>query len=148
MASGIVSKCTPFLTGSASRRSRIVSIVFRILGMFFGVLLRNGREEQSKTNPTGDRRRVTECGKNKEEQPPRLKGHRPEASAWAMGESGNKEKRNLIGAIIEQMCDLVKQNFCGRVELRWGPFPEIFTQPGATVVSRARTPYTGYEECS
>jgi hypothetical protein len=61
MASGIVSKCTPFLTGSASGRSRIVSIVFRILGMFFGVLLKNGREEQLGTNPTGDRRRVTEC---------------------------------------------------------------------------------------
>jgi hypothetical protein len=37
-------------------------IVFSITGMVFGVLSRNGWEEQFETKPTGDRSRVTECG--------------------------------------------------------------------------------------
>jgi hypothetical protein len=102
-SAGIVFKFSLFFEGIWEQAQDNCFVVFAIFGMFFGVLLKNGWEEQSKTIHTPNTSALQNAGKNNEEQSPDKKdiARRRLPGRWERAEI----KENVISsaAIIAQM---------------------------------------------
>jgi hypothetical protein len=84
-------------------------IVFFIFGMVFGVLSKNGQEEQSKTIHTPNEFGTTKCGENKEEQPPDKKDIAQSQLPGRCERAKRRKSEISSRAIIEHMFVPVKQ---------------------------------------